>query len=71
MGASRRLVLARVFGPFRKNFGPPQNWLPPLAEAPARGAGLGSSFAPPFHRAAKAVTVRSGLNNVGAIGDPV
>jgi transposase len=44
---------------------------PPLAEAPALRAGLGIPFAPSFHRATKAITVRSRLDDVRAIGDSV
>jgi transposase len=47
------------------------NQWPPLAEAPALRAGLGISFAPSFHRATKAVTVGSRLDDVGAVGDPI
>ncbi len=66
-----QLVLARVYGPFRKKFGPPHSLLPPLAEAPALRAGSSGSFPPPFYRAAETVTVGSGLNNMSAISDPI
>jgi hypothetical protein len=56
---------------FGKSLVPLTTQWPPLAEAPALRAGLGIPFAPSFHRATKAITVSSRLDDVGAIGDSI